>query len=134
MGGADFLELIELLADRGQGRILVVCLARDELFEDRPSFLEDRVNVERTVLDALSAEDTDALLDGLGGAILESDQRARISRRRKGNPLFVEQFLALALEGGLAEQTLPETVQALLAARLDRLGPGSEPFSNEARS
>ena len=119
-----FLELIELLADRGQGRILVVCLARDELLEDRPSFLEDRSNVERTVLDALSAEDTDALLDGLGGAILESDQRARISETAEGNPFFVEQLLALALEGGLAEQTLPETVQALLAARLDRLGPG----------
>ena len=76
------------------------------------------------MLDALSAEDTDALLDGLGGAILESDQRARISETAEGNPFFVEQLLALALEGGLAEQTLPETVQALLAARLDRLGPG----------
>ena len=119
-----FLELIELLADRGQGRIFVVCLARDELLEDRPSFLEDRSNVERTVLDALSAEHTDALLDGLGGAILESDQRARISDTAEGNPFFVEQLFALALEGGLAEQTLPETVQALLAARLDRLGPG----------
>ena len=41
-----------------------------------------------------------------------------------GNPFFVEQLLAVALEGGLAEQTLPETVQALLAARLERLGPG----------
>ena len=61
---------------------------------------------------------------GSAAPILESDQRARISETAEGNPFFVEQLLALALEGGLAEQTLPETVQALLAARLDRLGPG----------
>jgi len=64
------------------------------------------------------------LLEGLGGAILETDQRARIVDAAEGNPFFVEQLLALALEGGLAERALPETVQALLAARLDRLGPG----------
>ena len=76
------------------------------------------------MLDALSGEETDALLDGLGGAVLESDQRARIVETAEGNPLFLEQLLALALEGGLAERPLPETIQALLAARLDRLGPG----------
>ena len=119
-----FLELVGLLADRGEGRILVICLARDELLEDKPPFLEARENVERVELSALSAEATDALLEGLGGAVLESDQRARIANTAEGNPFFVEQLLALALEGGLAEQSLPETVQALLAARLDRLGPG----------
>ena len=56
--------------------------------------------------------------------MLESDQRARIVETAEGNPLFLEQLLALALEGGLAERALPETIQALLAARLDRLGPG----------
>ena len=76
------------------------------------------------MLDALSGEETDALLDGLGGTVLESDQRARIVETAEGNPLFLEQLLALALEGGLAERPLPETIQALLAARLDRLGPG----------
>ena len=119
-----FLELVEHLADKGEGPILVVCLAREELFEDSPTFLEGRENAERIVLDALSAEETDALLDGLGGAILESDQRGAIVETAEGNPLFLEQLLALALEGGLAERALPETVQSLLAARLDRLGPG----------
>ena len=81
-------------------------------------------NADRIVLDALSAEETDALLDGLGGTVLESDQRARIVATAEGNPFFLEQLLALALEGGLGERQLPETIQALLAARLDRLGPG----------
>ncbi len=118
-----FLELVEHLVDKGTGAISVVCLAREELLEERPAFLEGRPNVDTVMLDALSADETDALLEGLGGA-LESDQRARIAETAEGNPLFLEQLLALALEGGLAERALPETIQALLAARLDRLGPG----------
>ena len=78
----------------------------------------------RIALDALSADDADVLLDRLGGTILESDQHTRIVEAAEGNPLFLEQLLALALEGGLGERPLPETIQALLAARLDRLGPG----------
>ena len=119
-----FLELVEHLADKGDGPIGVVCLAREELLEERASFLDARANVDRIVLDALSAEEAEALLEGLGGTTLESDQRARIAETAEGNPLFLEQLLALALEGGLAERALPETIQALLAARLDRLGPG----------
>ena len=119
-----FLELVEHLADKGEGPILVVCVAREELVQERPTFLEGRDNAQRIVLEALSGDDADALLEGLGGAILESDQRARIVEAAEGNPLFLEQLLALALEGGLAERPLPETIQALLAARLDRLGPG----------
>jgi predicted ATPase len=102
----------------------MVCLAREELRRDRPSFLEGRANVEQMLLDALSSDETDTLLEGLGGATLESDQRARVVAAAEGNPFFLEQLLALALEGGLVDRDLPETVQALLASRLDRLGPG----------
>ena len=119
-----FLDLVEHLADRGQGSILVVTLAREELLEDRPEFLDGRENAERIALDVLSAGETGALVDGLGGAILESDQRARIVDAAEGNPFFLEQLLALAVEGGLVERELPTTIQALLAARLERLGPG----------
>jgi DNA-binding SARP family transcriptional activator len=119
-----FLELLEHLADKGAGAVSIVCLAREELLEDRPGFLEGRANASRILLDALSAAETDALLARLGGTVLESDQRNRIAEAGEGNPLFVEQLFALALEGGLAERALPETIQALLAARLDRLGPG----------
>ena len=119
-----FLELVEHLAGKGEAPILVVCIAREELLEERPAFLDGLPSADYLVLDALSADETDALLDRLGGAVLESDQRDRIVATAEGNPFFLEQLLALALEGGLAERQLPETVQALLAARLDRLGPG----------
>ncbi|HWQ23459.1 MAG TPA: BTAD domain-containing putative transcriptional regulator [Gaiellaceae bacterium] len=119
-----FLEVIEQLADRGRGPILALCLAREELLEDRPGFLEGRERAELVELEPLSAEETEALLDALAGTALGLEQRARIVEAAEGNPFFVEQLLALALEGGLAEHPLPPTVQALLAARLDRLGPG----------
>ena len=119
-----FLELVEHLADKGDGRILILCLAREELLEDHPMFLEGRPNLEQIGLDALLPDEMDTLLDRLGGAVLESDQRARVVETAEGNPFFLEQLLALALEGGLVDRALPETVQALLAARLDRLGPG----------
>jgi DNA-binding SARP family transcriptional activator len=120
-GEPTLLDLVEFVAARGEGPMLLVCLARDELLEDRPDFL---AGAERIALDALSRAESDALLDGLGGAALASDQRARVLDVAEGNPLFVEQLLALALESG-SLRTLPATVQALLAARLDRLGPGA---------
>lgn len=119
-----FLELVEHLADKGEAPIHVVCLAREELDETRPTFLEGRANVDRIEPEALSADETEALVDALGGTVLESDQRTRLVETAGGNPLFLEQLLALALEGGLGAERLPETIQALLAARLDRLGPG----------
>jgi tetratricopeptide (TPR) repeat protein len=118
------LELVEALADRGEGPLTLICLARDELAQEHPDFLAGRDDVVRIELDTLSPDEADALLDGLGGTILESDQRVRIAETAEGNPFFVEQLLALAVEGGLREGALPPTVQALLAARLDRLGPG----------
>jgi tetratricopeptide (TPR) repeat protein len=118
------LELIEGVVDRGEGPILVACLARSELLEDRPAFLEGRENVDRIPLGPLAPDEAESVLDGLAGAVLETDQRARIVERAEGNPLFLQQLLAFALEGGLATDALPPTVQAVLAARLDRLGPG----------
>jgi DNA-binding SARP family transcriptional activator len=118
------LELVEHLADKGEAPIHVVCLAREELAETRPTFLAGRANVDRIEPDALSTEETEALVEALGGTVLGFDQRTRLVETAEGNPLFLEQLLALALEGGLGAERLPETIQALLAARLDRLGPG----------
>src|SRR5262249_16726096 len=67
---------------------------------------------------------TEDLLDSLGGRTLAAQQRARIVEAAEGNPLYLEQLLALASETGLGgERPLPPTLQALLVARLDRLGP-----------
>jgi len=121
---ATLLELIEHVVDRGEGPILVACLARTELLEERPAFLEDAEHVDRLHLEPLHPDEAESVLDALAGGVLETERRARIVERAEGNPLFLQQLLALALEGGLATEALPPTVQAVLAARLDRLGPG----------
>jgi class 3 adenylate cyclase/predicted ATPase len=120
-----FLDLVEHLADRGEGPILVFGVAREELLEDRPTFVEERASAEQLVLDTLTLFETESLLDGLGAETLPAPERERIAETAGGNPFYVEQLLALASEGGFgADRPLPETIQALLAARLDRLGPG----------
>lgn len=122
-----FLDLVEHLVDHARGPIALLVLAREELLEERPRFLDGRANATRVVLDGLAVAETQALVDQLlGGAPLPIDVRARVFETADGNPLFVEQFVALAAEGDVlvAEEGLPATIQALLAARLDRLGPG----------
>jgi DNA-binding SARP family transcriptional activator len=114
-----FLELVEDLVERSCGAIFVVPLAREDLLEQRPGFLD----ADRLHLEPLSPLDSQALL---AARPLSDDTRARIVASAEGNPLFLEQLAALAAEEGGMEPTrqLPETIQALLTARLDRLGPG----------
>jgi len=122
-----FLDLVEDLANRGTGRVLTVCLAREDLLEDRPEFLAESEVVETVVLGALTAGETEMLIGGLtASAALQPETRRRIADAAEGNPLFVEQLLAFVEEGGLVADArpLPPSVQGLLAARLDRLGPG----------
>ena len=117
------LELVEQLATRGSGPMLLLPLAREELRDEHPSFLGD---AECIVLDALSAKETSALVQQLlGERPFTSDLIERVVEAAEGNPLFLEQLLAfVAEEGALVGRPLPPTIQALLAARLDRLGPG----------
>ncbi|HEX6700313.1 MAG TPA: BTAD domain-containing putative transcriptional regulator, partial [Gaiellaceae bacterium] len=122
------LELVEHVAGLSSASpIVLVCLARDELFDEHPRFLEEASNVETVRPDALSPSETEALLDVLrGGVDLPSEARARLVETAEGNPLFLEQLLAFLREHGVGalDRALPPTIQALLAGRLDRLGPG----------
>ena len=112
------LDLIEYLVERVSGApILVVGLARPELIDERDAWQDH----EAVVLRPLSSEDGAALIENLGG--VRDDLRARILRTAGGNPLFIEQLLAHATEDGEPED-LPPSLDALLASRLDRLGPG----------
>jgi tetratricopeptide (TPR) repeat protein len=122
-----FLDLIEYLFGWiREAPILIVCMARPDLLEEHPGRLGTASSASSILLDPLSEQDSEALLDALSGEKeLAADLFTRITEAAEGNPLYVEQMLAMLTENGSASHdlTIPPTIHALLAARLDRLDP-----------
>jgi class 3 adenylate cyclase/tetratricopeptide (TPR) repeat protein len=127
-GEPTFLDLVEYLASFSRDApLLLLCLARGELLDRQPTWTAPRANSTVLSLEPLSEENAEALLSGLHArAGLGEAARRRIAAAAEGNPLFIEQMAALALEEGDGETPLrvPPSIQALLTERLDRLGPG----------
>jgi DNA-binding SARP family transcriptional activator len=123
-GEATFLDLVEHIADWSrEAPILLACLARPELLDVRPGWAGGKLNATSVLLEPLSKEESSQLVENLAGGALDESARGRIVGAAEGNPLFVEELLALVLENGRrdAQLEVPPTIQALLGARLDRL-------------
>ncbi len=132
------LDLIDHLAEwTRDASILLVCLARQELLELRPAWGGGKVAATTIRLEPLSDEESAALIGNLlGSAGLDEGARRRIASAAEGNPLFVEEMLETLIDDGrlvrrnshwepagdLSDLAVPPTIQALLAARLERLG------------
>jgi class 3 adenylate cyclase/tetratricopeptide (TPR) repeat protein len=115
-----FLDLLEHVADLSRDApILLLCVARPELLDVRPAWGGGKLNAITILLEPLGAEEVAALIANLA-AELGDAARARIAEAAEGNPLFVEEMVAMVDENGDAPD-VPPTIQALLAARLDRL-------------
>ncbi|HEX9380975.1 MAG TPA: BTAD domain-containing putative transcriptional regulator, partial [Gaiellaceae bacterium] len=123
-----FLDLVEYLTEwTRDAPLLLICLARTELLDARPSWGGGKLNATTLLLEPLSVEETDEFIDSLpGGRDLTDSTRARLADAAEGNPLFLEQTLALLREEGHDAETppVPPTIHGLLEARLDRLSPG----------
>jgi len=116
------LDLVEYIADWGRAPVFLLCLARPELIEERPAWGAGGRNADTLFLEPLAPTETEKLIaDRLAGGPLPSDTLTRIVEIAQGNPLFVEQLVAAFEDEGAI--SLPASVQALLAVRLDRLGP-----------
>jgi class 3 adenylate cyclase len=117
------LDLIEYLVGFSAGTpIFLVCLARPEFVETRPSWgVRDR---KRSVvaLEALTEADARELVHALVSGEPDALETARIVRTAEGNPLFLEQLVATDEERG-ETATLPPSIQAVLAARIAGLDP-----------
>jgi class 3 adenylate cyclase/tetratricopeptide (TPR) repeat protein len=119
------LDLVEHVADWSrEAPILLLCMARPELFDQRPAWAGGKLNATTVLLEPLSPAETDELIERLlGEAALDGALRVRIREAAEGNPLFVEEMLAMVTDSSDGEMVVPPTIQALLAARLDQLGP-----------
>jgi class 3 adenylate cyclase/tetratricopeptide (TPR) repeat protein len=120
------LDFIEHLADWARDvPMLILCTARLELLERRPAWGGGKLNAATIALAPLSDEETARLIAGLSErALLEAETQSVLLDRAGGNPLYAEQFVRMLAECGTAEElSLPESVQGIIAARLDSLAP-----------
>ena len=124
-GEDAFLDLVDHVADLSRDApILLLCMARPELLDRRPNWGGGKLNATTVLLEPLAAADAEALVGALlEGADIGDDLRARILEAAEGNPLFTQEMVGLVRDSPDAAVTVPPTIQALLAARLDQLHP-----------
>ena len=129
------LEFLDQLLDQaGTADLLVVVTARPELLDRHPGWGTGRPNATTVSLAPLDDERTAVLLGALlGQSMLPAEAQSLLLERAGGNPLYAEEFVRLLTDRGLltghgnlvsvSDLPLPDTVQALIAARLDSLAP-----------
>jgi tetratricopeptide (TPR) repeat protein len=132
------LDLVEYIA--GWSRdvpMLLLCLARPDLLDVRPTWGSGVAKPTILNLDPLDERESERLVSQLlGGTHLDDRAFARIADSAGGNPLFLEEILRMLEDDGLLQREgdswlapdlgdlrIPESIQALLGARLDRLSP-----------
>ncbi|HEU5264834.1 MAG TPA: tetratricopeptide repeat protein, partial [Gaiellaceae bacterium] len=135
------LDLVEHLADFVRAPLLIVCLARPELLEARPGWGGGRVRSTAIELEPLSEEESELLVEkllaqlaGTSGAMPGPLPR-EVLERTEGNPLFVEETIRMLVESGSgngATDRVPDTLQALIAARIDHLSPAAKTLLQRA--
>jgi tetratricopeptide (TPR) repeat protein len=130
------LAFLEHLAEWSQGvPLLVLCTARPELYEKHPGWAGGMRNATTINLQPLSDQETAELVSHLITTTVLSEELERaILARAEGNPLYAEEFVRLLADRGLApdETELPDSVQALIAARLDTLSPERKSLLQDA--
>jgi class 3 adenylate cyclase/tetratricopeptide (TPR) repeat protein len=129
------LDFVDHLVDWSSGvPILVVCTARPELLERRPGWGGGKRSAVTVSLSPLSEEETERLLAALlEGKTVRNGGPAALLARAGGNPLYAEEYARmLAQRGGGGELPLPETVQGIIAARLDTLVPEEKALVQDA--
>jgi class 3 adenylate cyclase len=137
-GEQTFLDLIEHVADWARDApIFLICLARPELLEERPMWSGGKLNASSLLLEPLDPDACGTLIENLLDQTEVDDLvKERIAQAAEGNPLFVEEMLAMLVDEGalqredarwvstrdLSTVAIPPTIQALLDARISRLG------------
>src|SRR5215216_5950903 len=129
------LELIEhLVTWVREAPLLVITLARPELLDIRPGWGGGRVRATSIELEPLGPSESEELVDALTtDGELSDDERRALLAKTEGNPLFLEETVRMLSEegsGGIGR--IPDTLQALIAARIDRLAPDAKALLQRA--
>ena len=130
-------DVLGQLADRSSTvPVVLICVARPELLERDPSWAAGRSNATLIQIEPLGSADTRTLLERLLGiADIAPGVAELIAERSAGNPLFCEEFVRMLIEAGhlefadgrwrslrrVTDLPLPESIQSVVAARLDGL-------------
>ena len=136
------LDFIDLMSDRaGSLPLLIVCTCRPELLQRRPTWGGGKTNSITISLAPLSSEDTARLVGALlAEALLPPAAQGLLLERAEGNPLYAQEYLRMLRERGLLERgdgewslvadlrDLPESLQGIIAARLDTLSGDEKAF------
>ena len=126
-GEEPLLELLEhLAASVREAPLMIVGLARPELLDIRPTWGGGRVRATTLELEPLQAEESAELVEALIGELELPLDIATVLAKTEGNPLFMEETVRMLAErprGGT--ERIPDTLQALIAARIDRLPAAS---------
>jgi class 3 adenylate cyclase/tetratricopeptide (TPR) repeat protein len=141
------LDFVDYLAEWAGGvRLLIVCVARPELLTRRPGWGGGKPNATTLSLSPLSRDETARLVAGLlEQAVLPVELQSALLARAEGNPLYAEEYVRMLEDRGflrredgawrfeLAEDLpLPESVQGIVAARLDALLPDEKALVQDA--
>jgi len=141
------LDFVDHLVDWASGiPLFVLCTARPELLERRPSWGGGKLNAATLALSPLRPEDAARLVAMLlDQPLLPAALQQALLERAQGNPLYAEQYVRMLADRGLLvrggggwalaegeELPLPETLQGIIAARLDELAPEEKLLLQEA--
>ncbi len=113
--------------------LLIVATARPELLDRRPGWGGGKRNAFMLSIGALTDEETAVLLQRLlDRAVLDADAQRAVLQRAEGNPLYAEEYARMLAEHEGGALALPETVQGLIAARIDGLAPEEKTLLQDA--
>jgi class 3 adenylate cyclase len=128
------LDFVDHLAEWVSGvPMLVVCTARPELLDRRPGWGGGKRNATTLSIGALSDDETAQLLHRLiDQSVLDADTQQTVLRRAQGNPLYAGEYARMLADHRGGDLPLPETVQGLIAARIDALAAEEKALVQDA--
>ncbi|MGH2463247.1 MAG: ATP-binding protein [Candidatus Limnocylindria bacterium] len=141
------IDFVEHLADWATGvPLLILCSARPELYERRPGWGGGKRNSTTVALSPLQADEIAALVSAmLNETLLPAETQSALLERAGGNPLYAEEFVRMLTDRGILQHSghtwrivsdgdipVPDTVQALIAARMDTLSPERKALLHDA--